>query len=190
MAIPTAVQINPDNSASVRYDDGELVQRFPGADLSDLPADMQAQVNAAWTPQVIADWNLKQAQATLSAAADAQLRRVRTRGHAFTTGPLAGHSLKVEPFTDDQANWLTLFTYALDEVNLGNGAQPCPEPIIDASGAPVTGVTWQNALDAMRELRQWGFAAIGVSIAMKEQGAACTSAAQVQAIDPTQGWPN
>ncbi len=191
MAQPTRLELMSDGEttvASVVYADGERVGRYPGDDISDLPADMQAQINAAWTPQVVAAYQLGQAQAKSSAAIDQQMFLVRAAGHTFTTGPLAGKTVTVPEGTEAALNFLTLFTDAKDECDLGHGADVYPGPLLAVDG-PVNGLTWQQVLDAMRELRQWGIAVLRNAVTLKMVVAMSQNAFAAQSVDPTFGWP-
>ena len=202
MTQAASVELDASGVAFIVYSADEAGQvhrdaREPGADLSDLPPDLQAQVAAVWTPDFVAAWQaqhhpaptLADVLAEFTDAVDAQQATIRARGHLFNSGPLSGKRLAVRVGTEDPVNWLTLFTFAKDECDLSRGSEVYPGPLTAADGTSVTGLTWQDVLDAMRELRQFGLAIIGNAVVLITAAAQCGTVADAQALDPTTGWP-
>jgi hypothetical protein len=194
---PASVSLGADGVAfiaSAADDAGQVAResREPGADLSDLPSVLRDQIEAVWTPDFVATWQAAhhpaptadEALAEFNADVDAKVLAVRARGHLFATGPLAGKRVAVRVGTEDAVNWLTLFTGAKDECDLGYGAQPYPGPFTTADGSNVSGLTWQDVLDAMRAMRQFGFMVVGNAVSLKLEAAAGATP------DKTQGWPS
>lgn len=155
---------------------GERV--FPGghnpADLELLPANY-------W-----ADIAFEEAREAKRAEIDAARDAHREKGYSPTTGPLAGYTLQARE--KDQNNWNTSFgIYTVLIARGAGGVSGAEFRTIDDQDIIIT---YEEGLDVLLDMGAWGGAVFKNSWDLKNAVAAATTQAELDAIDPSDGWPS
>ena len=86
----------------------------------------------------------------------------------------------------DRTNWLTVQGIALRQIAAGNGDG---ETFVQATSNRRYVVTYTEQLAIIDALTAWGLAAWVNWNALKDAARAATTNAELQAIDPTEGYP-
>lgn len=118
-------------------------------------------------------------------AIDAARDDHRAKGYSPTAGPMAGHTLQARQ--EDQNNWNTSFGVYTVAVSRG-AAAVSGASFRTAANQNVT-LTYEEGLGVLVDMAAWGGAVFANSWALKNAVAAATTQAELDAIDPSQGWP-
>ncbi|KQS55888.1 hypothetical protein ASG17_07510 [Brevundimonas sp. Leaf363] len=169
--------------------------REPGHDLSDLPREVAAEIEAVWTPEFIAAWRaehypaptFEEAKAAKNAAVTARREAVFAAGFTPSTGALAGHTLQVRNETD-KINWLTSQASYSAAVMGGHGAV-MGATFRTADNETVVASFAEGLQVIVVGMATWGQQIMGRSWVLKDQIDAAPDRAALDAIDINAGWP-
>lgn len=172
MNLPDRVEMIADGVtvvASVVYHDGERLGRYPGDDISDLPAGMQATINAAWTSDVVTTYQAAKARREALAAIQGR------RDQAILAFSFAGHPV---PLTDKT------------QQDIGNAVQALGR---QSAGSTVAweiadGVYVDMDLPTVQAMGDAGFAHVQACFANSKALTALLDAAKP--YDLESGWPS
>jgi hypothetical protein len=128
---------------------------------------------------------IEDAKQAKRAEVDAYLGAQFYAGFSATSGPLVGHVLQARD-TTDRTNWLTSQASYRTAIDQGAGAVEGAE-FRTAANETVT-CTYQEGFDALMEMASWGKTLMGKSWTLKDQIAALTSVADVEAYDVNAQW--
>lgn len=108
------------------------------------------------------------------------------QGYPFHAGEVLGVQHLQTRNNTDRTNWLTSQNAYQAQIAAGNGAVEGVS-IRTAENNTVT-MTFQEGYDLLLGMAAWGAHMYQVSWAKKDAIRACTTQAELDAIDPTEGW--
>ena len=169
--------------------------RGPGADLSDLPLDVVAEISIVWTPEFVAQWqavnlasppSLDEVKASKAEAVNMRREQVFAAGFQIPSGPAAGQHMQLRN-ADDKANWLIAERGAKKAVEAGAGDAPIV-PL--RSTENITTLITPNAmLELLDGLDAWGREVTAFSWGLKDQIVTAVDQSAIDAIDIDASWP-
>lgn len=147
----------PYRLAQLVNDDGEPSVRHPGDDLADLPEHVRAEIEAEWTPDLLAAWAAFIAPPLPSPAdviAERERRLALGFDHDFGDGRGVHH---IGTTAQDMIGWREVTDLSNALIAAGKGSVTI-QIVTDTGPVAVTAAEWQAILIASAAWRQpiWG----------------------------------